>query len=67
MQGSVIIRDAKGNKVAEADATCFPLDFEIKTFIGDQKFTLRYSYLEDSNKKGWKDKNKIKGLVMMRK
>ena len=67
MQGNVIIRDAKGNKIAEATASHFPLDVEIETFIGEQKFVVRYSYLEDSEKKGWKDRSKIKGLVMMRK
>ncbi len=67
MQGSVVFRDAKGNKLFEGDATQFPINVECETFIGSKNFVVRYSFLEDEGKKGWKDRNKIKGLVMMKK
>ena len=67
MQGTVIFRDAKGNKLWEGDASNFPLGIECDTFSGQQNFVMRYSYVEDSDRKGWKDRSKIKGIVVMRK
>ncbi len=67
MQGTVIFRDAKGNKLWEGDATSFPIAIECDTYIGNKNFVMKYSYAEDSARKGWKDRSKIKGIVVMAK
>lgn len=66
MQGDVIIKDSKGNELWRGTATSFPLSIECESYIGPQNFIVRYSYAEDTFKKGFKDRNKIRGLVMMK-
>ena len=67
MQGAVVFRDSKGNKLWEGDATSFPINIECDSYIGIQNFVMKYSYAEDTARKGWKDRTKVKGLVMMKK
>ena len=67
MQGTVVFRDAKGNKLWEGDATSFPINIECETYIGGKTFIMKYSYAEDSSRKGWKDRSKVKGIVVMAK
>ena len=66
MQGDVVIKDGKGNILWSGNATNIPLNIECESYIGTQKFVIRYSYPEDQLKRGFKDRTKVKGLVMMR-
>ena len=67
MQGTVVFRDAKGNKLFEVDVTHFPVNIECDTYIGIQNFVMKYSYAEDTSRRGWKDRSKVKGIVVMKK
>lgn len=57
------IKDNQGNTILEIDERLFPLMFEVDTVSGVRKFTIRFSYVWDDEKKK-KDHTKIRGAVM---
>lgn len=66
MQGDVILKDKDGNELAKVSTSHFPLIAECETFIGGKRFVIHFSYMDDPNRHGWKDRGKVKGIVMMK-
>lgn len=66
MQGDIILKDKNGNEIGKASLSHFPIIAECETYVGGKKFIIHYSYMDDASKHGWKDRGKIKGMVMMK-
>jgi len=66
MQGEIVIKDKDGNEIGRASASHFPLIAECETFIGERRFIIHFSYMDDPERHGWKDRGKVKGIVMMK-